>query len=60
MFPALARDGTVQEKQQAACYNDVMRLCREFVPDVETTTACMKTKKKLVSAACAAFYPPAK
>ena len=35
-----------------------MRLCREFVPDIEATTTCMKPKKKQVSAGCAAFYPP--
>jgi hypothetical protein len=49
---------TLQDRQQAACYNDVMRLCGDAVPDVDRVTACMKSKKKLVSAPCAAFYPP--
>lgn len=48
---------TLQDRQQAACYDDVMRLCGEAVPDVDRVTACMKSKRKLVSAQCAAFYP---
>lgn len=49
---------TLQDRQQAACYNDVMRLCGDAVPDVDRVTACMKGKRKQVSAPCAAFYPP--
>lgn len=49
---------TLLDKQQAACFDDVMRLCSQYVPDVDATKACMKTKKKLVSPECASFYPP--
>jgi hypothetical protein len=54
---AMASGPTLQDRQQAACYDDVMRLCADAVPDVDRVTACMKTKRKLVSAPCAAFYP---
>lgn len=47
---------TLQDRQQAACYNDVQRLCPDAVPDVDAVTACMATKKKLVSPACGKFY----
>lgn len=49
---------TLQDRQQAACYDDVMRLCSDYVPDADRVKACMKGKKKLVSAQCAAFFPP--
>lgn len=51
---------TLQDRQQAACFDDAMRLCGQFVPDPEATKNCMAPKKKLVSPACAAFYPPSK
>jgi hypothetical protein len=54
---AWAAGPTLQDRQQAACYDDVMRLCADAVPDVDRVTACMKDKRKLVSAPCAAFYP---
>lgn len=54
---ALASGPTLQDRQQAACYDDVMRLCSQDVPDVDRVTACMMTKRAQVSAACAAFYP---
>ena len=54
---ALASGPTLQDRQQAACYDDVMRLCSDAVPDVERVTACMKTRQAEVSAPCAAFYP---
>ena len=49
---------TLEDRQQAACFIDVMRLCGTYVPDVDRVKACMKGKKKLVSPQCAAFYPP--
>ena len=55
--PLRAAEPTLQDKQAAACYDDAMRLCGQFVPDAEAVKTCMKPKKKLVSAACAAFYP---
>lgn len=47
---------TLQEREQAACYNDVQALCGEFVPDVEKTTKCMSTKRDKVSAGCAKYF----
>ncbi|MCW6508623.1 hypothetical protein [Lichenifustis flavocetrariae] len=48
---------SLEERQQAACYNDAQRLCGDAFPDVDQVRSCMGNKKKLVSAACAAFYP---
>lgn len=55
--PLRAAEPTLQDRQAAACYDDAMRLCGQFVPDADAVKTCMKPKKKLVSAACAAFYP---
>lgn len=54
---ALASGPSLQDRQQAACYEDVMRLCNDAVPDIDRVTACMQDKRQLVSAPCAAFYP---
>ena len=54
---AWASGPTLQDRQQAACYEDVMRLCNDAVPDIDRVTACMQDKRQLVSAPCAAFYP---
>ena len=51
---------TVQDREQAACYNDVQKFCGEFVPDMDKTEACMLKVKDKVSAGCAKFYPEAK
>ena len=47
---------SIEDQQQAACYDDAKRLCGEFFPDVDQTTACMKPKKADVSTECAAYY----
>lgn len=47
---------TLQDQQQAACYDDVQRLCADAVPDVDKVTACMKVKRSQVSAKCAKMY----
>lgn len=56
--PAVAAtsEPTLQDRQQAACYNDVQRLCQDAVPDVDKVTACMKAKRSQVSAKCAKMY----
>jgi hypothetical protein len=56
--PALANDSgpTLRDKQQAACYDDVQRLCGNVLPDVDKATACMKDKRPLVSAKCSAMW----
>ena len=43
-------------EQQQACTPDAMRLCGEFVPDVDAITACMIRKKSQLSPQCAAFF----
>lgn len=46
-----------QEEQQA-CTPDAMRLCGEFVPNVDAITACMIQKKAQLSPQCRAFFRP--
>jgi hypothetical protein len=41
-------------EQQANCQDDAMRLCGQFVPDVNRITSCMIAKRRLVSARCRA------
>ena len=47
---------TLRDRQLAACYDDAIRLCGQFVPDPDAVEKCMKPKRDQVSAACAAFY----
>ena len=42
----------VSEEARQACTPDAMRLCSEFVPDVQQITACMMRKRAQLSAAC--------
>ena len=56
--PAAAQ-GTEQQRQ--ACQPDALRLCSEFVPDVQKITACMVRKRAALSPACkAVFYKDGK
>jgi hypothetical protein len=50
-LPAAAQ-GTPE--QRAACENDAMRLCGEFVPDVDRITACMHRKRAHLTPRCRA------
>ncbi len=45
-------------EQQQACTPDAMRLCGEFVPNVDAITACMIQKKAQLSPQCRAFFRP--
>lgn len=47
-------------RAKLACIPDVIRLCKASMPDQDKVTACMKTKKSLVSPDCAEFYPGGK
>ena len=47
---------TLQDKQQAACYGDVQRLCGAAMPDAAKVTDCMKDKRPQVSAKCSAMW----
>ena len=43
-------------EQQQMCQGDAMRLCGEFVPDVDRITACMIAKKSQLSEGCRAVF----
>jgi hypothetical protein len=43
-------------EQQQACTPDAMRLCGEFVPDVDRITACMIRNKAQLSPQCRVFF----
>jgi hypothetical protein len=42
--------------QRAACENDAMRLCGNYVPDVQRITACMRAKRSQLSPRCRAHF----
>ena len=43
-------------EQQQACTPDAMRLCGEFIPNVDAITACMIQKKAQLSPQCRPFF----
>ncbi|MBR0778986.1 hypothetical protein JQ625_29530 [Bradyrhizobium diazoefficiens] len=43
-------------EQQQACTPDAMRLCGEFVPNVDAITACMIQRKAQLSPECRVFF----
>lgn len=45
-------------EEQQACTPDAMRLCGEFVPNVDAITACMIKKKTQLSPQCRVFFRP--
>jgi hypothetical protein len=56
-LPAAAQ-GTPE--QRAACEGDAMRLCGNYVPDVQRITACMRAKRSQLSPRCRAHFGGAK
>jgi hypothetical protein len=45
-------------EQQAACQPDVMRLCGNFIPDVDRIVACLKYNEPNLNPACHdVFFP---
>ena len=42
----------VSDEARQACTGDAMRLCSDFIPDVQKITACMMRKRAQVSAEC--------
>ena len=50
--PAAAQQWT--PKQRAACEPDAMRLCNQYVPDIQRTSACMSHYRRYLSPACRA------
>ena len=51
--PAAAQ-GTPE--QRSACEGDAMRLCGQFVPDVQRITACMQQNRRYLSPRCRAVF----
>jgi hypothetical protein len=43
-------------EQRAACEGDALRLCQEFVPDVERIKACMARHRSQLSPACRVYF----
>jgi hypothetical protein len=55
--PAAAQAPDAAER----CTPDVMRLCSEFVPDPDNIVACLKAKRRQLSATCLSaltYHPP--
>ena len=50
------KEPTLQDKEQAACTEDVEQLCPGTIPDAGKAEACMKDKRSQVSAECAKMY----
>jgi hypothetical protein len=46
------------QEQQQACTPDAMRLCGNFVPNVDQITACMIARKSQLSPECRRFFRP--
>ena len=53
---AASKGVSLQDLQQAACYDDVQKLCGSAMPDAGKVADCMKDKKPKVSAKCAAMW----
>ena len=56
VWPAASRAYTPE--QQQACSGDALRLCGDFVPDVDRITACMVRNKSQLSPGCRAQFRP--
>ncbi len=55
-MPALAQ--AYDPKAAELCTPDVLRLCSEFVPDVDLITGCMRKNRHQLSPECAAVFKP--
>jgi hypothetical protein len=51
---AAAQQWTPQ--QRAACEPDAMRLCNQYIPDVQRTSACMSHYRRYLSPSCRAVF----
>jgi hypothetical protein len=52
--PAAAQAGRTPEAEQA-CTPDVMRLCSDFIPNVQPIVRCLKRKRPQLSPQCRRF-----
>ena len=53
-LPAAAQQWT--PKQRAACEPDAMRLCNQYVPDVQRVSSCLSAYRRYLSPACRAVF----
>jgi hypothetical protein len=44
------------DAQRSACTPDVLRLCRQFIPDISGIVACLKLQRSNLSPACRAVF----
>jgi hypothetical protein len=44
------------DAERSACTLDVVRLCRQFIPDVNGIVACLKLQRSNLSPACRAVF----
>jgi hypothetical protein len=54
-LPIMDQNGALAQgtpEQQQACQPDVMRLCGNFIPDVDRIVACLKYNEPNLSPAC--------
>ena len=60
MRPQAARAHAGSDAEQRACTPDVFRLCMTAIPDEDAIVACLKSKRTLLSPACADVFndPP--
>ena len=58
IFPILPATAQQQwtPQQRAACEPDAMRLCSQYVPDVQRTSRCMSHYRRSLSPACRAVF----
>jgi hypothetical protein len=52
--PAAAQQWTPE--QRAACEPDAMRLCQQYIPDIDRIRACMAHYRRYLSPACRALF----
>ena len=52
--PAAAQQWTPE--QRAACEPDAMRLCQQYIPDIDRVRACMAHYRRYLSPACRALF----
>jgi hypothetical protein len=43
-------------QQRAACEGDAMRLCQQYLPDVNLITACLSRNRSKLSPACRVYF----
>lgn len=57
-LPAAAQQPQQQwsQEQRTACEPDAMRLCNQYVPDVQRVSACMSHYRRYLSPACRAMF----